>query len=245
MKNLRPPVAFVLGLWLGALVAATAAWIWFQAWQTTTGSREKVAASDSGQQLRQLRTDNAHLTAENERLHETLDSYREEFEQAPAAPAVAPAATAGKSKSTTGGPADLAKLETSAEQNVAGAVTTLGEASAQDKGETLLRVWNSGKLDFPGQRTAIWYLSNLVETNPKIADVVRALFTNSDTDPELWLSTLDGLSTPSPLSTDYNTRVNLLVELEDTAAPSMRAQIENVRKRLLREWAESENVPRR
>lgn len=126
-----------------------------------------------------------------------------------------------------------------------GPLPTLGEASPQDHGETLLRVWTFHKLDFPGQRTAIWFRADLIETNPIIAVAIHATLADAEVDPERWLSAVDGLMTASPLTTDYRARVNRLVELEESAAPALRPQIETARKRLFCDGAESASAAHR
>ncbi len=244
MKNLKPSAAFAAGLWVGAIVAGAAGWLWWESAHTSATTDHAVATADAEQHRQQLRADNARLAAENERLRQTLSFYQGESEES-SGPATSPSPgpATGDKKSTDESAASLVQWEARAMQNDLAAVTALGDAIPQDQGEALLRVWDSGQLDLPGQRTAAWYLGTTLEANPKIAAAVRALFADAEADPELWLSALDGLATRSPITTDYHSRVDLLVELEETAAPSLRPQIEATRKQLLRSWADAERAP--
>lgn len=238
---MRPAVAFACGLWIGALAALGAGGLWLATRETAATRERTLTTAATDQELGQLRALSARLTAENARLRETIDAFRNELAVAAPVPATTRAVEPRAAAPPEPGPPSLAEWEARARQNDAAAVAALGDNLVVDRGETLLRLWESGRLDLPNQRVVAWYLGAMVEINPRFAAAVRALFADDGVEPELWLSALDGLVTPAPGVTDFQSRVELVGALEESAPAAVLPQLELARKQLLRLWTEAED----
>ena len=212
--SFKPAAAFVAGLWIGAVVVAAIGAFNLPVWESARRERaprttaEPVAKEDDIQHLRQER---ARLTAEAQRLRETvaelksnLDArtalearpelrrmpFRERSQGDESAEAwIAEAVASGDIQS-------LPRLEELASQNDEAALAALASMADRDGGAALTRVWNSSSLSFANKVKATRYLTATLEANPRITEVLQSLFSSPATDVRLLYAAVDGIADP-------------------------------------------------
>jgi hypothetical protein len=212
--SLKPAAAFAAGLWIGAVVVAAIGAFNLRVWESARRERpprttaEQLAKDDEIQHLRQ---EQARLTAEAQRLRQTvaelksnLDARtaletRRELRRVPVrrqSPAdeltdtwIADAVTSGDTQS-------LPRLEELASQNNEAALEALALMADRDGGAALARVWGSASLSFANKVKATRYLAATLEANPRATELLQSLFNSSTTDGRLLYAAVDGIANP-------------------------------------------------
>lgn len=164
------------------------------------------------EQIRALQQDRARLTAETQRLRETVSDLksnldanaaidaRVQFREYRLPEAIAPQPPPEKwmAEAVAEGAVEaLPRLEALALRNDAYALEALALMADSDAAESLTRVWKSGRLNFTNRLKAARYLAATMEVNPEAEELLEGLFTNPASDGRVLDAVLDGLVNPS------------------------------------------------
>lgn len=207
---MKASAAFAVGLWTGAVVVAAVAWFHYSdtlrsSADGSTSTPSELEAKDD--QIRLLRRDQARLQAETQRLRETVSElksnrvaramFRMQHTARPPATESETGTAWMDDAVTAGDAASLPKLEQLATQGDASALEALALLADLDKAESLMRVWNSTRLDASASVKAARYLAATIELNPQGQQFLVGLPTRAATDARVLCATVDGLINPS------------------------------------------------
>jgi len=215
---MRPSVSFAAGLWLGGLVVLAGGALLFQLGvlhRRETASLPIPTVSSGSAELDRLRQENAWLTAEAQRLRQTVAELKDQLEEPPAfrprrrspvprpseeparaAPALPPAPDATEAATAGQLRAMLDQLTARAEEGDLRALEGLTALADRGGAVLLVRLWNSGLLPVSALPTAARCLGNVVEVSPGAGEALRALFTDPQADESLVRAALEGMLTP-------------------------------------------------
>lgn len=270
--KLKPEAAFAAGLWVGAVVIVAIGAFDLRSWQHTGNkpSAEVAAAlSAKADEIQVLRQEQARLTAENDRLRETVEELKSNLEERVQEahretrrvpfrnpPAIDPTeawiadAVAGNDVQA------LPRLEEAAQQNDPVALEALALMADHDGADALTRVWKSDALTFANKMMATRYLAATLEVDPHGQDLLRSLFASPTTDLRLLYAALDGIANPTIVpgdgqtlalpvpqrpEPDFETRVELLDEFGSAATDErLLDHMDQARAALMARWAQVE-----
>jgi cell division protein FtsB len=244
--NLKPAAAFAAGLWIGAVVVVAIGAFDFHSWQWARSATPTIAQAEitkKADETQSLRQEQARLTAENQRLRETVTELKSNLDARIAVegrrwlrrvpfretgPTDQAAAAWIAEAVTSGNVQALPRLEAAAQQNNPLALEALAQMAERDGGEALTRVWSSDSLSFANKVTATRYLAATMEVNPHAEEILRSLFAAPATDARLLYAAVDGIANPGPpameaqdptvpspvpVEPDFSRRVQVLDEL--------------------------------
>ena len=251
--SFKPAAAFAAGLWIGAVVVVAIGAFNLRVWESARREKaprttaELAAKEDEIQHLRQER---ARLTAEAQRLRETVAELKSSFD-APTALETRPesrrvplrqrypgdeSAEAWIAEAVASGNVQaLPRLEELASQNDEAALAALASMADRDGGAALTRVWNSSSLSFANKVKATRYLAATLEANPHATELLQSLFSSPTTDVRLLYAAVDGIADPGvgavpspnpaiPSPPHPKPDFDLRVQLLDTLAASITDQ---------------------
>jgi hypothetical protein len=277
MAMIKSSAAFALGLWTGAM-AVVLLWLIHQGDAARAGSQvpPELAAqlAEKSERIALLEQENARYTAESQRLKETVADLTSNLAARAAAEAIqtrrripffrnlpetAPAEEWIEQAVASDDANALPRLEQAALENSEHALDALATLSRHDGGAALMRVWNSGQLNFVNQTKAIRALALTLEVNTQAENLLRTLFSDTDVDTRLLYAAVDGIASPTlrsgadlPISLpqpgetkpDFALRLRLLDSLRAIATDEqLRTHEDAARGELMRRWAEVEPPP--
>jgi hypothetical protein len=270
--KLKPEAAFAAGLWVGAVVIVAIGAFDLRSWQHTGNKPSAEVAADlsaKADEIQVLRQEQARLTAENDRLRETVAELKSNLEariqearwEARRIPFRNPPAIdlseAWIADAVAGNDVQaLPRLEEAAQQNDPAALQALALMAEHDGAEALTHVWKSDGLTFPSKITATRYLAATLEVNPHGQELLRSLFASPATDLRLLYAALDGLADPTIVpgegqtvslsapqrpEPDFESRVELLDEFGSAATDErLLEHMDQARAALMARWAQAQ-----
>ena len=241
---MKPAAAFAVGLWTGALVMTAVGLLYFQRWAGATGKPAVPAQDQLESQLAGLKQENARLTAEAQRLRETVAELRSRpvaetvrripFRRSPVEPWIMEATNNPDAQS-------LARLEQAALQNNLDALDALAVLADRDNSAALVRVAAAPTLNPAGKQRAALLLGATVELNPQAEELLLA---QAGTDPD-WvrlavtgletprLVTRLGITPPPQIKSDYALRLRIVTGLRAAVTDeSLAARLDQARAKL-------------
>ena len=197
---MKPAGAFAVGLWTGALVMTAVGLVYYRLNAGATAKPLLPAVDQCAAELDAANQDNARLTAEAQRLRETVAELRSRqttepvrripFRRLPVAPEIESWILENTSNPDA---QSLPKLEQAALQNNLDALDAVALLADRDKGETLMRICASPTLNEAGKQHALQLLGAIVELNPHAEEWLLALAGNA---PAWAVWAVPGLETP-------------------------------------------------
>jgi hypothetical protein len=268
--KLKPEAAFAAGLWVGAVVIVAIGAFDLRSWQHMGNKPSAKVTADlsaKADEIQVLRQEQARLTAENDRLRETVaelksnletriqEAHREVRRVPFRTPPIIDPAEAWIADAVAGNDVQaLPRLEEAAQQNDPAALEALALMAEHDGADALTRVWKSDGLTFANRMMATRYLAATLEVNPHGQDLLRSLFASPSTDLRLLYAALDGLADPAIIpgdgqtlslpapqrpEPDFEARVELLDEFGSAATDErLLEHMDQARAALMARWAQ-------
>jgi len=269
--KLKPEAAFAAGLWVGAVVIVAIGAFDLRSWQHSGNKPSAEVTADlsaKADEVEVLRQEQARLTAENDRLRETVEELKSNLQARTALdatrearrvpflnPPVIDASEAWIADAVTGNDVQaLPRLEEAAQQNDQAALEALALMADRDGADALTRVWKSDALTFPNKMMATRYLAATLEVNPHGPDLLRSLFASPTSDVRLLYAALDGIANPAIVpgegqtvtlpvpqrpEPDYEMRVELLDEFgSGTTDEHLLEHMDQARAELMARWSQ-------
>jgi hypothetical protein len=240
---MRPAAAFAVGLWTGAVVAAGLGAFYFKPWQhagTESTPKQAAESKTKDDELLRLRQDNARLSAEAQRLRQTVTELKT-FRSAPPAavpPAVPAAEPAPAARSpeppAAGDPAALQRLQEAAARNDEPALQQLAAQAEGGGSYALMSVWNATSLNLSNKLQATYYIGATLEGDRLTDEWLRSLFGTPNMDSRFLFAALDGLaSVTGGVQPNLERRMQLLDSLKPLVKDEqLRARLDEVREKL-------------
>jgi hypothetical protein len=218
---MKASAAFATGLWIGAGVVAALGAFHFRIWERApaeTSSEMSAALQAKSDQVAMLEQDKARLTAEIQRLRETIADLRTKeparaitesespavqapgrvpFRRTPAAPAAEAAEPWIEEAVAVGDVRVMPQLEELAMQNNESALEALALMAELDGGAALMRVWSSDGLSVTNRLTATRYLAATMELSAEAKEMMRRMFADPRTDPRFLYAAVEGIANPN------------------------------------------------
>jgi hypothetical protein len=217
--NMKPAAAFAAGLWIGAVVVVAIGAFNLRIWEGVRREGEPRAAAEQtakDNEIQHLRQEQARLTAEAQRLRETVAELKSNLDVRTAlaarrevrrVPFFRPS-PADESKNAwiaeavaRGDTQSLPRLEELSNQNDEAALEALALMAERDGGAALTRVWGSASLSFANKVKATRYLAATLEANPRAQELLQSLFNSPTTDVRLLYAAVDGIANPDVVAT--------------------------------------------
>ena len=240
---MRPAAAFAVGLWTGAVVAAGLGAFYFKPWQRagTEATPHQAAESKTKEdELLRLRQDNARLSAEAQRLRQTVTELKT-FRSAPpvALPATAeppPAARLAPAPQppAAGDASAVPRLQEAAARNDEAALQQLATLAEGGGSYALMSVWNATSLNLSNKLQATYYIGSTMEGDRLTDEWLRSLFGTANMDARFLFAALDGLgSVTGSVQPNLERRIQLLDSLKPLVKDEqLRARLDEVREKL-------------
>jgi len=271
--NVKPAAAFAAGLWIGAVVVVAIGAFNLRVWEGVRQEGQPRTAAEptaKDDEIQRLRQEQARLTAEAQRLRETVAELKSNLDvraelASPREARLVPFLRPSTDESTdawiagavaSGDTQSLPRLEELANQNNEAALEALASMADRDGGAALTRVWNSASLSFANKVKATLYLGTTLEANPHAAELLQSLFNSPTTDLRLLYAAVDGIANPRvgttlnpapgrsslpQLQAAFDTRVQLLdIWMASITDQQLRDHVEQARNELLTRWAQAE-----
>ncbi len=212
--NPKPAAAFAAGLWIGAVVGAAIVSFYLRVWDRPRRDDLPRASVETtrDEEIQSLKQEQARLSAEAQRLRQTVADLKNDMETrsspdtVPAArrvPFRAPVATTNDSSEAwiaeavaNGDTQALPRLEELASRNNETALEAVAALADRDNGAALARVWNSSSLSAVIRVKAAQLLAATLESNPHAVDFLQSLFSSSSTDVRLLYAVIEGIAKP-------------------------------------------------
>ena len=221
---MKPAAAFAVGLWTGALVMTAVGLVYYRIGASPTIKAVLPAVDQWADELAAAKQENARITAEAQRLRETVAELRSRqaaepirrlpFRRAPVEPWILETIRNPDAQS-------LSKLEQAALQNNPDALDAVAVLADRDKAETLTRIFSSPTLTDAVKQRAAQLLGATVELNPHAEELLLALAGSAPTWAVWMVTGMEtpgfitrlGITPPTPFTPDFALRLKIVTDL--------------------------------